>query len=545
MSLEISVDAPIGYIWLLAFPNKLQKGMHPLPNTLLYPYQQNLKTTAQIHYNRDVIVHYLGDLSEDQVSDMESLTELNPNIKVVDFFSLDWEKYNFSFIYNDKTITLLEFLKMDNSDNLLGLRKDIAEHLLLLYNPKGIIFIDFDNKILQPILDPLPTDIGILCGWDTDMENRFNFFVNNSMVVAGPNNPVLEYAFDELQKYFTLYGIDSEQVNVPFVLTSQNLNFKNLNTFTGEWKLFFIMCDLQCCSIVNALSEKFQIDAFDKQLVEKIQPIIAFKYVLANSGNYLYIDSDGSRTWVVDNKYETIFNNMYRALQVPLKTEFRAMVNNSRDSNSKPLDAHVIISYKNKFNLVEQFLKLNPDRKTFLYTFEWIAVPKHFKHNVIILKNYICSPSTYRLAMTDILREKGGVCWTMQHNPVKLPPSIDERSVSCLQGCFGNLCGYCMCFDVVAVDRPMHKIMCETKHLTDIYYEKYGIQLTLNHYIYLDSHPSFVEYIFKNSQELFDKLVDILLWYSMSGYTPSVQKYIKNISFETMVEETRQSFTAV
>lgn len=540
MNLEIGIDAPIGYIWLVAFPNKIKKGVHPLPNTINYPYQQNLKTTAEIHYNRDVIVHYFGkNLNEDQISDMRNLTTLSPNIKVVDFFSLDWEQYNFSFLYNDKTITLLEFLTMENDDNLLGLRKDIAEHLLLLYNPKGIIFIDFDNKIFEPIFEPLPTNIGVLCGWDTEMENRFNFFVNNAMVVAGPRNPVLENAFDELQNYFILNGIDTEHVNTPFVLTSQNVNFKNLQTFTGEWKLVLLMCDFQCCSIVSALSEKFQMDAFSKELIEKAQSTTAFKHVLKSVGNFLNIESDGSRTWIVDDKYEILFNNMYYVSHLPLRTEFRATINFNKP-NPKPLDAHVIISSKTKFNMVDQFIKLNPDRKIFFYTFEWITVPKHFKHNVIVLKDYIYTPSVCRLAMINILYEKGGVCWTMQHNPIVLPNEIDERDSSCLQGCNGKLCGYCICFDIVAVDRPKHKILCETKDMIDnnYYYKKYGIMPTLNQHIYLDNHPSYVEYTFKDGKELAEKVLDIILWYSMSGYTSSVQNYGKNIPFEKMMTET-------
>lgn len=541
MNLDISVDAPIGYIWLVAFPHKIKKGVHPLPNTINYPYQQNLKTTAEIHYNRDVIVHYFGkNLTEEQIADMQNLTTLSPNIKVVDFFSLDWEQYNFSFLYNDTTISLLEFLKMDNTDNLLGLRKDIAEHLLLLYNPKGIIFTDFDNKIFEPIFEPLPTDIGVLCGWDTEMENRFNFFVNNAMVVAGPHNPVLEDAFNELQRYLLLNGIDTDHVTEPFVLTSQNVNFKNLQNFTGEWKLILLMCDFQCCSIVSALSEKFQMDAFSKDLVEKAQPTTAFKHVLHSVGNFLYIESDGSRTWIVNDKYEVIFNNMYYVSQLPVKTEFRAAINFNKP-NPKPLDAHVIIGSRIKFNMVDQFIKLNPDRKIFFYTFEWITVPKHFKHDVIVLRDYIyTSPSVCRLAMIDILYEKGGVCWTMQHNPVALPREIDERDSSCLQGCNGKLCGYCICFDIMAVDRPNHKILCETKEIInhDYYYKKFGVMPALNRYIYLDTHPSFVEYSFKDNKELREKISDITLWYSISGYTPSVQNYQKNISFEKMVDET-------
>jgi hypothetical protein len=567
----ISLDAPIGYIWLVPFPNKLKKGVHPLPNTRIYPYQQNLKTTAEIHSNRDVIVHYFGsNLTEEQVLDMQNLTKFSPNIKTLDFFSMDWENYDFSFLYNDTTITLLEFLKMDNSDNLLGLRKDIAEHLLLLHHPKGIIFIDFDNKILEPILEPLPTDIGILCGWDTEMENRFNFFVNNAMVTSGPNIPILNDAFDMLQQYLVLNGIDTELLSEKLILTSQNFKFKNLNDFTGEWKMVLLMCDLQCCSIVNALAEKFGIGAFDKELIEKSEPTTAFKHVLSRTGSFLLIDSDGSRTWIVDNKYQVIFNNMYHIHQLPLKTEFRATANyqkplaafgpppdcesnpvldsspsllkedNDRRSSAK-LHAHVIIDSKVKFNMAEQFAKMNPNRKTFFYTFQWITIPKHFKFDVTILENYAYTPSVTRLAMVNILYEKGGVCYTVQHNPFCLPEEVDEREITCLKGCDGRLCGSgFICFDVVAVDRPKHKILCEVQELIKDSYDKFGMMVTLNHQLYLDTHPNYVEYTFNNGKQLTEKIVDTYLWYAISGRVPSVQAYKTKISFETLVQESRE-----
>jgi hypothetical protein len=553
----ISLDAPIGYIWLVPFPNKLKKGVHPLPNTRIYPYQQNLKTTAEIHSNRDVIVHYIGsNLTEEQVLDMQNLTKLSPNIKTLNFFSMDWENYDFSFLYNDTTITLLEFLKMDNSDNLLGLRKDIAEHLLLLHHPKGIIFIDFDNKILEPLLEPLPTDIGILCGWDTEMENRFNFFVNNAMVTSGPNIPILNDAFDMLQQYLVLNGIDTELLSEKLILTSQNFKFKNLNDFTGEWKMVLLMCDLQCCSIVNALAEKFGIGAFDKELIEKSEPTTAFKHVLSRMGSFLLIDSDGSRTWIVDNKYQVIFNNMYHIHQLPLKTEFRATANYQKpllDSShsllkedndwrsSAKLHAHVIIDSKVKFNMAEQFAKMNPTRKTFFYTFQWITIPKHFKFDVIILENYAYTHSVTRLAMVNILHEKGGVCYTVQHNPFCLPEEVDEREITCLKGCDGRLCGSgFLCFDVVAVDRPKHKILCEVQELIKDSYDKFGMMVTLNHQLYLDTHPNYVEYTFNNGKQLTEKIVDTYLWYAISGRVPSVQAYKTKISFETLVQESRE-----
>jgi hypothetical protein len=541
MTLEISVDAPIGYIWLVPFPNKLKKGVHPLPNTRIYPYQQNLKTTAEIHSNRDIIVHYFGNLTDEQISDMQNLSELSPNIKTLDFFSINWEKYDFSFLYNDTTVTLLEFLKMDNSDNLLGLRKDIAEHLLLLHHPNGIIFIDFDNKILEPILVPLPTDIGVLCGWDTEMENRFNFFVNNAMVTNGPNSPILNDAFDKLQQYLVLNGIDTELLGEKLILTSQNFKFKNLNDFTGEWKLVLLMCDLQCCSIVNALAEKFGIGAFDKELVEKSQPTTAFKHVLASTGNFLLIESDGSRTWIVDNKYQVIFNNMYHIPQLPLKTEFRTTINYSKSVLKDKLDAHVIIDSKVKFNMAEQFAKINPDRKTFFYTFQWVTVPKQFKFDLTILKNYAYTPSVTRLAMVNILYEKGGVCYTVQHNPICLPEEVDRREITCLKGCEGRLCGGgFICFDVVAVDRPKHKILCEVQELIKSSYDKYGMMVTLNHQLYLDTHPNYVEYTFNDGKQLTEKIVDTYLWYAISGRVPSVQAYKTKISFETLVQESRE-----
>jgi hypothetical protein len=190
--------------------------------------------------------------------------------------------------------------------------------------------------------------------------------------------------------------------------------------------------------------------------------------------------------------------------------------------------------------MVDQFIKLNSDRKIFFYTFEWIAIPKHFKHDVIVLKDYIYTLSVCRLAMIDILYEKGGVCWTMQHNPVALPSEIDKREASCLQGCNGKLCGYCVCFDIMAVDRPKHKILCEAKDVivNNYYYRKFGIMPTLNKHVYLDTHPSYVEYTFKDGKELSEKILDITLWYTISGYTPSVQNYQKNISFEKMMDET-------
>jgi hypothetical protein len=538
MNLKISVDAPIGFIWLVPFPHKLKKGVHPLPNTLIYPYHQNLKTMAEIHYNRDIIVHYLGkNLSEEQIKDMENLISISPNIKIVDFFSLDWEKYNFTFLYNDTNIELLDFLKMDNDDNLLGLRKDIAEHLLLLYYPKGVMFLDFDNKVFEPIFEALPTDIGLLCGWDTEMENRFNFYVNNAMVVSGPNNPVLERAFDELQNYLTLYGIDTDYVDKQIVLTSQNIKFKNLDNFTGKWKIVLLMCDFQCCSIVSELAEKFQLGAFSKELVEKAESTTAFKRVLTTINNFLSIESDGSRTWIIDDKYDSIFNNMYHIQQLPLKTEFRATINFHKP-NPKPLDAHIIINSKAKFNMVEQFIKLNPNRKMYFYTFEWITVPKHFKHDVIVLKNYIYSSSVLRLAMVNILHEKGGICWAMQHNPVTLPKEVDERDSWCLPGCEGKLCGYQMCFDVMGVDRPRHKILCEAKYLIDQNYVKYGITPSLIQHLYLDSHQNYVEFTFNDSSQRTEKITDILLWYAISGYIISVQNYLKKLSFETLVTET-------
>jgi len=543
MNLEIGVDAPIGFIWLVAFPQKIKKGVHPLPNTINYPYQQHLKTMAQIHYNRDVIVHYFGkNLTEEQVSDMENLTSLNPNIKIVDFFSLDWGKYDFSFLYNDTTITLLDFLKMDNDDNLLGLRKDIAEHLLLLYSPKGIIFLDFDNKVLEPIFEPLPTDIGVLCGWETEMANRFNFYVNNSMVVSGPHNPVLENAFDELQKYLTMNGIDTDYIDKQLVLTSLNVNFRNLQDFTGEWKIVLLMCDFQCCSIVCALAEKYQMGAFDKKLIDKIEPTNAFKRVLTSVNNFLSIESDGSRTWIVDDKYEVLFNNMYNVSQLPLKTEFRATINFDKP-NTKPFDVHIIISSKNKFNMVDHFIKMNPGRKVFFYTFEWITVPKHFKHPIIVLKDYIYTESVCRLAMINILYEKGGICWTMQHNPIALPEGIDDRTASVLRGCNGKLCGYHLCFDLMAVDRPKHKILCETKYIIEENYYKYGIIPTLFSHLYLETHQNYVEFTFETPNQLAEKLVDAILWYSISGYSHTVQNYGRRIPFEKLTSETSDYIT--
>lgn len=537
VAVDVAVDAPIGFIWLVPFPHKLKKGTHPLPNTLVYPYQQNLKTMAEIHYNRDIIVHYFGkSLTEEQNKSMESLTSISSNIKVVDFFTLDWEKYDFSFLYNDTTINLLDFLKMDNSDNLLGLRKDIAEHLLLLYYPKGIIFVDFDNKIAEPIFEPLPTDIGVMCGWDTEMDNRFNFYVNNTMVVSGPNNPVLENAFNELQNYLILNGIDTDYVDKPIVLTSQNIKFKNLDNFTGKWKIVLLMCDFQCCSIVSALAEKFEMDAFSKELIEKAEATTAFKRVLASKGNFLSIESDGSRTWIIDEKYDAIFNNMYYIQQLPLKTEYKGSINFVKPE-IKPLEVHVIIDSKSKFNMVEQFIKLNRDRTIHFYTFEWVNIPKHFKHDITVLKNYIYTPSVTRLATVNVLHEKGGICWTMQHNPIPLPKEIDERESSCLKGCEGKLCGYQLCFDVVAVDRPYHKILCEAKYILDLYYEKYGVFPTLMQHLYLDTHQNYVEFTFENLTQLSEKLVDAILWYAISGYCPSVRNYIRQISFETLISE--------
>lgn len=532
---DIGPEAPIGFIWLVAFPNRING--HPLPNNEIYPYQQNLKNMAEIHHNRQIILYYFGFLTEKQRLDMEELTTLSSNIQVVDFYSIDWDKegYNFKFLYNGQDISLLNFLQMENDDNLIGLRKDIAEHLLLLYNPKGIIFLDFDNKIFEPIYDPLPSSIGILCGWDYDMNNRFDFFVNNSMVVAGPKNPILIKAFDELKNYLMLNGIDTDINEEQFVLTSQNVQFKNLKNFTGEWKLVLLMCDLQCCSIVSALCEKFGLDAFNKELIKKAEPTTAFKRVLSSVGNYLCIDGDGSRTWVVDNKYEIIFNNMYNVPYLPLKKEFRSTINFSQ-KNPKPLDIHVIIPSQIKFNMVSRFLKLNPDRNIFLYTFPWVKKPKHFKEEVIILEKYTYNLSVIRLAMVNILHEKGGICWTMHHNPITLPSALDEREISCLTGCSGRLCGVHTCFDIVAVDKHHHKIFCEAKELVE-QHKKY-FKPTLNIHLYFDTHPNYVEYTFNSNTQLMEKLVDAILWFCLSGYTPVNRNYTKNINFEELISQT-------
>lgn len=538
METEISIEAPIGFIWLVAFPHRVKPGIHPLPNTEVYPYQQNLKTMAEIHHNRQIIVYYFGNLTEEQRVDMESLRKLGSNIKIVDFFSIDWneEEYNFSFLYNGESITLLDFLNFKNDDNLIGLRKDIAEHMLLLFNREGIIFLDFDNKIFEPIYTPLSTSIGVLCGWDYDMNNRFDFFVNNCMVVAGPKNPILVDAFNELKNYLALNGIDTDGED-QFTLTSENVKFKNLKSFTGEWKLVFLMCDLQCCSIVNGLCEKFGMDAFNKDLIQKAEPTTAFKRVLSTSGNYLSIESDTSRTWIVDNKYETIFNNMYNIQYMPLKSEFRGTINFNK-TNLKPLDVHVIISSKTKFNMVDKFIKLNPDRNIYLYTFSWVTKPKYFKKDVIVLENHVYNLSVLKSAMVDILYNKGGICWVVQHNPIMLPKQLDEREISCLVGCNGKLCGAHICFDVVAVDRPKHKILCEVKELIERY-KKY-FTLTLNQHLYFDSHPNYVEYTFESGTQMAEKLIDTILWYCMSGYTPIAKSYIKKISFEDLVSQTNE-----
>lgn len=536
---KVGIEAPIGFIWLVAFPERIKDGIHPLPNTEIYPYQQNLKTMAEIHHNRQIILYYLGDLSDKQRLDMESLTMLSTNIKVVDFFSIDWdmEDYNFSFLYNGEEISLLDFLNLKNDDNLIGLRKDIAEHMLLLFNPKGIIFLDFDNKILEPIYEPLPTSIGVLCGWDYEMNNRFDFFVNNCMVVTSPKNPILVDAFNELESYLKLNGIDTTDAEDQFTLTSENVKFKNLHNFTGEWKLVFLMCDLQCCSIVNGLCEKFTIDAFNKDLIKKAESTTAFKQVLAASNNYLSIEcNDTSRTWVVDNKYDTIFNNMYNVHYLPLKTEFRGTINFNKP-NSKPLDVHIIISSKTKFNMVNQFIKLNPNRKIYIYTFSWVTKPKHFKHDIVLLENYTYNLSTSKIAMIDILHEKGGICWIAQHNPVVLPDQLDNREMSCLLGCDGKLCGAHLCFDVVAVDRSNHKILCEAKELVN-QNRKY-FMATLNQRIYLDSHPNFVEYSFANGTHTNEKLIDAILWYCISGYTRISRSYTKKVVFEELISQTK------
>jgi hypothetical protein len=297
------------------------------------------------------------------------------------------------------------------------------------------------------------------------------------------------------------------------------------------------MCDLQCCSIVNALCEKFDIDAFDKDLIQKAEPTTAFKRVLANSGNYLSVESDTSRTWVVDNKYKTIFNNMYNISFLPLKKEFRGTINFDK-VNSKPLDVHIIISSKTKFNMVNQFIKLNPDRNIHLYMFSWVTKPKYFKQDVIVLENYTYNLSALRLAMVDILYDKGGICWVVQHNPIMLPKQLDDREISCLPGCDGKLCGAHICFDVVVVDRPKHKILCEVKELIEIY-KKYS-KVTLNQHLYYDSHPNYVEYTFESGTQLAEKLIDTILWYCISGYTPISKNYTKKISFEDLVSQTRE-----
>lgn len=539
MDLEIGVNAPISYIWIVAFPQKIPGGIHPLPNTEIYPWQQNLKTMAEIHHNRDVILYYFGNnLSFEQIDDMDGLCNLNSNIVVKNFFSLDWQEYDFSFLYNNETTTLLKFLKMDNEDNLLGLRKDIAEHLLLLHHQNGVIFLDFDNKIYEPIYEPLPTNIGILCGWDYDMNNRFDFFVNNAMVVSGPKNSYLVDCFKELQNYLMLNGIDTDGCNDPFILTSEHIKFKNLHNFTGEWKLVFLMCDLQCCSIVSALCEKFGIDAFEKELIHKAEPTTAFKRVLASKGNYLSIESDESRTWRIDNKYKTVFNNMYNVPYIPLKTEYRATINFNK-VNQKPLNIHVIIDSKLKFNMITEFIKLNPNRNILFYTFEWIVIPKHFKHDVIVLKDYIFTPSTYRLAMVNILHQYGGICWSMQHNPISIPSIFDEREIACLKGCDGKLCGCHICFDIFGVDRPKHKIFCEVKEILDTY-KKYMVNVTLNQHLYFDTHSNYVEYTFSSGRQLYEKLIDIALWYSISGYTHKVRNYHKIITFNDLILDTKE-----
>jgi hypothetical protein len=540
--IEISVEAPIGYIWLVAFPKRIKNGVNPIPNTEIYTYQQNLKTMAEIHHSRQIIVYYFGNVTEEQISLLFELTELRKNIEVVDFFSIDWDEYNFSFLYNGENTSLLNFLMLDNGDNLIGLRKDIAEHMLLLFNPKGIIFLDFDNKILEPIHQPLETSVGLLCGWDYDMNNRFDFFVNNCMVVSGPKNPILVDAFNELETYLHVNGIDTEASEDQFTLTSENVKFKNLHTFTGEWKLVLLMCDLQCCSLVSALCEKFDSDAFDKELIKKAESTTAFKRVLNNVGNFLSIESDTSRTWMVDTKYETVFNNMYNTPQLPLKQEFRGTINFD-ETNLKPLEMHIIVSSKSKFNMVNQFIKLNPDRKVFVYTFLWITVPKHFKREVIILENYVYNLSVVRLAMVDILYSKGGICWAMQHNPNVLPKNLDSREMSCLPGCNGKLCGAHICFDLVAVDRPNHKILCEVKELIT-QYKKY-FNVTLNQHLYFDTHPNYVEYTYENGTRLSEKLIDTILWYCMSGYTPIARDYSKKVSFEQLVVQTNDLVVVV
>jgi hypothetical protein len=243
---------------------------------------------------------------------------------------------------------------------------------------------------------------------------------------------------------------------------------------------------------------------------------------------------------------------MYHIHQLPLKTEFRATANyqkpspsllkedNDRRSSAK-LHAHVIIDSKVKFNMAEQFAKMNPSRKTFFYTFQWITIPKHIKFDVTILENYAYTPSVTRLAMVNILYEKGGVCYTVQHNPFCLPEEVDEREITCLKGCDGRLCGSgFICFDVVAVDRPKHKILCEVQELIKDSYDKFGMMVTLNHQLYLDTHPNYVEYTFNNGKQLTEKIVDTYLWYAISGRVPSVQAYKTKISFETLVQESRE-----
>jgi hypothetical protein len=534
---EISVEAPICYIWLIGFPEKIKDGVHPLPNTEIYTYRQNLKTMAEIHQNRKIILYYLGNVNEPQIKLLEEMAEINHNISVVDFFSLNWTEYNFSFLYNGEEVSLLNFLKMDNSDNLLGLRKDIAEHLLLLRSEYGAIFIDFDNKILEPITQPLQTTCGLLCGWDYDMSNRFDFFVNNCMVVSGPKNPILINAFNELKNYLSINGIDLDTIEEPLTLTSENIKFKNLDNFTGKWKLVFLMCDLQCCALVSELCEKFGVDAFDKNLILQSESTTAFKQVLFNIGNYLSIETcDTSRTWNIDNHYNTVFNNMYNVPDVPLKTEFRSTINFNK-VNLKPLDVHIIIHSKSKFNAAKQFLNLNKNRKVFLYTFPWVTVPKYFNSgNVTVLENYTFNASVVRLAMVDILYNNGGICWTTEHNPIVLPEQVDKREFTCLQGCGGKICGAHICFDLIAVDRPKHKIFCEVKEL--INQNKKYFNVTLNQHLYFDTHPNYVEYTFDSGTQLCEKLIDTIIWYACSGYSTAARDYSKKISFEDLISQT-------
>ncbi|WP_333023426.1 hypothetical protein [Wolbachia endosymbiont of Pentidionis agamae] len=165
---------------------------------------------------------------------MESLEKLAPNIRVIDFndeklqhlcephnFKTDVALLNAEIGCKSREISILDFLKLSNTDGMMGFLLDFMRTLMLYAGHDAlissdkvrpeeisedipIVYLDFDFYIRGPI-SKFETPYGIRCEFSNDIQAlRQSFFgmANNAIVVTQPNHPALKNTLERIRGYF-------------------------------------------------------------------------------------------------------------------------------------------------------------------------------------------------------------------------------------------------------------------------------------------------------------------------------------------------------